>query len=86
MFIKNNDCKAINEIKSNLLKKKPMYSETCKYQDNICNWYLILFMRYRLQIISLLNSLGKSCIQYFQILHYFAMNRVYCNFLNLPSD
>ena len=23
MFIKNNDCKAINEIKSNLLKKNP---------------------------------------------------------------
>lgn len=85
MFIKNNDCKAINEIKSNLLKKTT-YSETCKYQDNICNWYLILFMRYRLQMISLLNSLGKNYIQHFQILHYFAMNKVHYNFLNLPSD
>lgn len=85
MFIENNDCKAINEIKSNLLKNTT-YSETCKYQDNICNWYLILFMRHRLQMISLLNSLGKNYIQHFQILHYFAMNKVYCNFFNLPSD
>lgn len=37
-------------------------------------------------MISLLNSLGKNYIQHFQILHYFAMNKVHYNFLNLPSD